>query len=137
MSRNRNTLYLFVIIACAAGYIWLAFQAYGDATMSSVPVCAIKHATDIPCPSCGSTRSVLSLLEGDIAAALYWNPFGILVIAIMVICPPWISFDWIRGRDSFYRFFHSAQQVLRRKQVAIPAAILVLSNWIWNIYKDV
>jgi Protein of unknown function (DUF2752) len=137
MSRNRNILYLFVTIACAAGYVWLAIQARPEAKSFPITTCMLKHVTNIPCPACGSTRSVLSILDGEFVAALHWNPFGILVLAIMVICPLWISFDWIFKRDSFFRFYHSAQLFLRRKQVAIPAILLVLSNWIWNIYKGV
>jgi hypothetical protein len=137
MSRNRNTLYLFITIACVAGYVWLAIQMHAATENSAISACMIKHVTNIPCPSCGSTRSVLSILEGDFIAALYWNPFGILVITIMVICPLWISYDWIARHDTFFRFYHSAQHFLRRKHIAIPAILLVLSNWIWNIYKDV
>jgi hypothetical protein len=137
MSRNRNTLYLFVIIACAAGYVWLVIQARAEAEKQSIGVCLIKHATSIPCPSCGSTRSVLSVLDGDISSALYWNPFGIILIIIMVICPLWIAYDCVVRSDTFFKFYHSAQLFFRRKQIAIPAILLVLSNWIWNIYKDV
>ena len=43
---------------------------------SFAPVCAFRHLTGIPCPTCGSTRSVVFLAHGDIAAAFTMNPLA-------------------------------------------------------------
>ncbi|RAW00259.1 DUF2752 domain-containing protein [Pseudochryseolinea flava] len=137
MLRNRkNVHYLFVMIACTAGYVWLFFQLWSEES-SAVGVCMFKHATGIPCPSCGATRSVLSILDGKVLEALYWNPIGFIVMSIMIACPLWICFDWITHRETFYKFYIAAEKRLRQKKVAIPLVLLIVSNWIWNIYKDV
>ena len=36
--------------------------------------CLLKDIFDIPCPSCGMSRAFLSLLLGDIKAALHFHP---------------------------------------------------------------
>ena len=36
--------------------------------------CPFYFLFGIPCPGCGITRAYLSLLEGNIAEAFYWNP---------------------------------------------------------------
>ena len=36
--------------------------------------CPFYFLSGIPCPGCGITRAYLSLLEGNIAEAFYWNP---------------------------------------------------------------
>jgi hypothetical protein len=135
---TRNRLYVFLSAACLAGYIWLVIT-YNKTVLnnSELGVCLFKRLTTIPCPSCGSTRSVLSLLKGDIPASLHWNPFGMLIMAVLVVAPPWILIDMIFRKASLFQFFMEAERLLKRKPVAVAAVIIVLMNWIWNIYKDI
>jgi hypothetical protein len=42
--------------------------------LSFAPDCVFKGLTGIPCPTCGSTRSVVLLAHGDILHALAMNP---------------------------------------------------------------
>ena len=46
-----------------------------------LPVCYFNEWTGLPCPSCGSTRLVESLLAGDILGAARWNPLVFVVLA--------------------------------------------------------
>jgi hypothetical protein len=132
----RNKLYLLLLTACFAGYIWLVLTYYRIVTLALDPgVCLFKRATGIPCPSCGSTRSVLSVLNGDIAGALLWNPFGIIIVFILLVSPVWVLFDVLSHRDSLFKFYIRTELFLKRKWIAIPAILLVLLNWIWNIFK--
>jgi hypothetical protein len=135
MSRGR--LYSLLLLACTAGYVWLAFS-YFDRIRNSentFGVCLIKHATDIPCPSCGSTRSALAFLSGDFSESLLINPLGILLLFIMVIAPIWILKDLYTGESSFFIIYQKAERSFQKKIIAIPSILLILTNWIWNIYK--
>jgi len=137
MSINRIKLYAILLIACLAGYIWLF---YGMKKLHSegntFEVCLIKHTTNIPCPSCGSTRSVLSLIDGDPLKALYINPFGIIVASIMLITPVWILFDIITKKKTLFNFYRQTEIVLKKPKVSILLIVVVLINWIWNITKE-
>lgn len=42
-------------------------------------MCFFKAITGIPCPGCGSLRSIMSLLDGDVCLALWYNPVIILL----------------------------------------------------------
>ena len=132
----RNKLYAILAAACAAGYTWLLLTYYRNiSNESDFGVCLFKQVTGIPCPSCGSTRSVLSLLRGDFAGALFWNPFGILIMLILIISPAWMIYDIVLRKESLYIFYNRSEQFFKRKWIAVPAIFLVLLNWIWNIYK--
>ena len=133
---GRNKLYVLLSAACAAGYVWLAIT-YNKIVLNSIEpgICMFKRITSIPCPSCGSTRSVLSLLKGDFTGALLLNPFGIIIMAVLIISPVWISYDVISRKGTLYNSYIKAEHFLRRKWIAIPLILLVLLNWIWNIYK--
>ena len=133
---SRNKLYVFLSSACAAGYIWLLITYNRNASnVGEISVCFFKRITGIPCPSCGSTRSVLSLLKGDIIGALFWNPFGFILMVILVISPVWILYDVISKKETLFQAYTNSEKFLQRKWVAISAILIVLLNWIWNIYK--
>lgn len=133
---TRNKLYAILLAACAAGYSWLIFTWFRQVSHLSEPgICLFKQVTTIPCPSCGSTRSVLSLLKGDLAGAFYWNPFGVLLISVLLIAPFWILYDLASQKESLLTAYVKAERFLRLKWVAIPAILIVITNWIWNINK--
>jgi hypothetical protein len=112
-----------LLIACLAGYVWLYYSITNNITeKKSVEVCLIKHVTNIPCPSCGSSRSVISLIKGDFIGALNFNPIGYLVAIIMLIAP-------------IFDFYLKIETYLKRPKIAIPLILLVIINWIWNITK--
>jgi len=50
-----------------------------------LPVCYFHEWTGLPCPSCGSTRLVESLLAGDILGAARWNPLVFLTLAAVAL----------------------------------------------------
>lgn len=137
MSLSRNTLYTFLILASLAGYIWLFINQSAIVNNSSdeIGVCLIKHTTNIPCPSCGSTRSIVSLLNGEIQESLYWNPMGIIILLIMIVAPIWIVIDYYFKKDSLLKFYIKMEVILRQRRFAVPAILLVFLNWVWNIYK--
>jgi hypothetical protein len=97
----------------------------------------IKSITGIPCPACGTSRSVLSIFEGDLYGAFIWNPFGYIIALIMVLCPLWIIMDVITGKESFFKVYKQAETILRKRLISLPLAGIVLANWIWNIWKGI
>jgi hypothetical protein len=125
-----------LLIACLAGYIWLYFStSKNNAGSISAGVCLIKYVTNIPCPSCGSTRSVISLLKGDFIGVLNLNPIGYLVALIMLVTPIWIIADTIMRGNTLFTFYRKIEIYLKKPKIAIPLILLLIINWIWNITK--
>ena len=138
MTINRNKLYTMLLTACAAGYIWIYFIISGQLTdKNSVQICLIKNMTNIPCPSCGTTRSVLSLLNGNFSQALHLNPMGFIVASIMILSPIWIVIDFARSSSSLFNFYRKAEFYLIKAKYSVPLIVLLIINWMWNITKGV
>ena len=135
MNLSRNKLYALLLTACIAGYIWLFIGLSQQHATSKTEVCFIKKMTDIPCPSCGSTRSILSLIKGNFIEAFYINPMGFLIAFILFLFPIWIVVDIITKRNTFFNFYQKVETDIKRPQLAIPLVIIVIINWIWNITK--
>ena len=132
---SRNKLYWLLLIACFSGFIYLLYHLQ-DSENTHFGVCIIKKVTGFPCPSCGTTRAVQLLLQGNVLASLQMNPFGILVAVIMAIVPLWIALDLIFKRDTFYQSYKKMEATVRIKGIAAILILLVILNWIWNIYKN-
>lgn len=45
-----------------------------------VELCWLRALSGLPCPGCGLTRSVVSLARGEVARAVWFHPFGLLVL---------------------------------------------------------
>ena len=134
---KKNKLYGLTLIACFLGYCWLFFsQCIGKTAQIDFTICIFKKITTIPCPSCGTTRAVSHIFHGEFLSSILLNPFGLIVSGIMVVCPLWIAFDYFTKKQTFYNFYFQSEAVLKTKKVAIPLIILVVLNWIWNIYKQ-
>ncbi len=136
MPIKKYKLYTIIFTACMAGYIWLYFLLSIKKTeVNNINVCFIKSITNIPCPSCGSTRSIFYLLNGDFLQSLLTNPFGLIIVAILTVSPLWILFDLVTKKDSLHYIYSQMEMHLKKKKYAIPAILLVILNWIWNIKK--
>ena len=133
---NRKRLYLLVWIAGMAGISWIAANLLIPRLASAdTHFCLFRMITGIPCPACGSTRSILSLLHGDLAGLLYWNPLGMVLLAAMIIFPLWVLADWVRDKSSFLRFYRRFEKTVSTKWFLFPALTLIILNWTWNIVK--
>lgn len=132
----RGKLYTLLFATCMAGYIWLVFSYHRNtANHSDFGVCMFKQVTNIPCPSCGSTRAVLAMVHGDVLGSLTWNPFGVIILLILTLSPLWIVFDMVTRKATLWQAYHRGELILKQRWFAIPAVLLVLLNWGWNIYK--
>ena len=70
---------------------WLKFGGFVIAAMLYATLaflgagCPIRLITGIPCAGCGMTRSVISIIKRDLAAALYYHPLIVLMPLIPVL----------------------------------------------------
>lgn len=51
---------------------------------SGPTLCLFRGLTDLPCPFCGTTRSLGSILLGDFNQAVAFNILGFLVLPILI-----------------------------------------------------
>jgi hypothetical protein len=131
---SKKKIYTIVLIASLSGFIYLFLNTiYGKNIHFGL--CIFKNVTGFPCPSCGTTRAIQLILQGKVIKSLYMNPFGIIVVVMMTIAPFWILYDLIAEKESFLLFYKKSEETIRIKWLSIVLIILVVINWIWNIYK--
>lgn len=135
MSKTR--LYALIFMACFLSWAWILLLYLTASRNSSVDltVCIFKRVSGLPCPSCGISRAVLMILQGEILQSLFLNPLGFAVFLIICIAPLWIIWDSLNQKASFYLFYLKSLNFIKKKEIAIALLLLVLLNWIWSIYK--
>lgn len=129
-------LYLYVTALLIVSYIYVGWSLYNKDTPGSGTVCVFKNITGVACPSCGSTRAVVLLAEGNITQAGLTNPLGYIIALFMLTLPFWLLYDIAFKKTTFYNRYRAAEKALSPKWVIATLMLLVLSNWIWNIYKN-
>ena len=77
--------------------------------------CIIREITGIPCPTCGVTRALLSLVYGNLKAYMYYNSFAVpLCIATLFM---------IIGTH------------IKKRNFQIISVIIILLNITYYIYR--
>lgn len=134
--QTRNKLYLALLFACFVSYCWVFYSIKSsNLGNEAAGVCFVKNVTGVPCPSCGSTRSLIMLLNGSPKEALILNPLGYLAAWAMFFIPCWILFDVIMGKETLVNVYKWVVRFLKKPPIAIGFGLLVAINWIWNISK--
>jgi hypothetical protein len=87
-------------------------------------VCTFKAFTGFACMTCGATRALGLLFQGDLAAALAMNPLATVAMLAVV---PWALADLVLLRRGRALALHLAPAVARAAGVA--AMLLVGANW--------
>ena len=136
---ERKRLYRLILLLSLAGYLWIGWCTASAPLHGSAPaVCLFREVTHLPCPACGTTRSLILLMNGAFRKSFVMNPFGAPLAAGLVIIPLWIISDILRKRESFLRWYASAECFLaERRWISIPLIALVVINWVWNITKGI
>ncbi len=84
--KNGILLIIALFVAVAAALLVHHYTNAFTVAMSIIPPCSFNEITRLFCPGCGITRSIRSLIEGDILLSLRYNPlpivFGILLFAL-------------------------------------------------------
>jgi len=78
--RFRRAFILFLIAPGA-----MILYKYPPDRYSFYPRCPIEEYLHVQCPGCGMTRACAALLHGDLAAALHFNAFGVLVLVPLAL----------------------------------------------------
>jgi hypothetical protein len=131
---TRKNLYYLVLFLGLAGQIWI-FYSYTklERQEDSFNICLFKRVTGLPCPSCGTIHSIVSILHGDFRKALWENPLGFPDLLIVAILPFWILADLVFGKESFYRIYLRTVEVLKMKGVLFAVLSVIFIIWLYKL----
>src|ERR1017187_5550904 len=137
MQGKRLKIYWFLGLSCLSGYVWIALLLRSNlfSEAGKIHLCLMKTISGLPCPSCGTSRSLLALVNGDWKRSVFINPLGVIAAFLIGFVSAWMLSDLIQKKDSLASAYLRVEKLLMRRQAALPLAGLVVANWIWNIYK--
>ena len=114
-------LIVLVWLALGGAAVWLS--SHHD---RPVTLCLIKRVTSLPCPTCGFTRGVLSLLSGEPGQWWLYNPLLFSVLALFIA---------VTGiRILFARGLRIRLTGTERAIAWLLSAILFAANWAYVIF---
>ncbi len=135
MAFSRGQIDRIAFVACLCGWGWIVINLNGLTERLPFSFCPIKQVLGVPCPACGSTHAVIQVFEGHILEALRYNPLGLILAAGLILVPIWVIIDIIGHRYTFRSFYNRFESWFSQKKIALPAAALLLANWVWNLLK--
>jgi hypothetical protein len=125
---DHERLWLGVSLAAAVLCLgWLAFRL-------PLPQCAFRAWTGFPCLTCGTTRTVQALLEGNLAAAILLNPLAVLALAGIAVFNLY-ALTVLALRLPRLRVEHISARGALSLRIAAGGAVAI--NWAWLLWKRV
>ncbi len=129
---TRKNLYFLALFLGLAGQLWIAYSYIKlEKQEEAFNTCIFNRLTGLPCPSCGTIHSIVSIVHGNFRQALADNPLGFIGILIVLIIPYWILADLAFGKESFYKFFLLTDRLLKRQWVL--ASVLSVISLLWIV----
>lgn len=132
MGATRSTLRQRLKDHAVPGVVFLVWVAVvvlafflSQRTGATLPLCTLRRATGIPCPTCGGTRATMTLLAGHPVRAFAFNP---LVTVFVVVSPFWWLSRLLRPPPPW--------SPARRRVASVVAWVLVLGNWAYVLWHE-
>jgi hypothetical protein len=107
----------------AAGF----FKGY----LNIFPQCVFKHATGIPCLTCGGTRSIILLSQFDIMESVAYNPLAAAAALGLMLFSISVLIGVILRRRMAIEISPSDARIMR---IAILTTIMI--NWAYLILSE-
>lgn len=114
-----------MVAAAAVAALWLRLGL-------PLPECRLRELTGIPCPTCGSSRLVESLLSGRVLEAAAMNPIIFAGLTAVVLWAAISAVRWVFGLPTWHL-------VLTRRERRVLVVVLiagVLASWAYIIWRD-
>ncbi|MHB8843449.1 MAG: DUF2752 domain-containing protein [Nitrospirota bacterium] len=125
-SRNPGEIEFGIIFGSMAVMALIAARFLPLTDMA--PSCVFKTFTGFPCPTCGTTRSLVRLANGDLTGSLLMNPAVALGMIAAIL---WLLSNTIIVLLDTSRFTLSFTRS-ESNMVRVAALTLLLLNW-WHL----
>ncbi len=106
-----------------AGYLLIRLRP----GLLSLP-CTWKSLTGLSCPTCGSSRAINALMNGDGIAAFFFNPLLLLFLGAAVAMSIAAGYQLITGKRLFFTLSENTQRLLR---YLLFTLIIAQTLWRW------
>lgn len=117
-----------VVMALMAGGLFFAFLILFMVPPADLPLttCAFHSITGHSCLTCGMTRSLHAISQGELAASIRYHLMGPAVFLGMLLCFALFTAEAISGRKPVIR----ADRKIRNRAIVVFAAV-------WLVYWGV
>ena len=119
---------------CQLAFLWLAAAVSAVALrpvwLALAPFlrpCVFRSLTEIPCPTCGTTRAAEAFLDGNFVTAFSANPFAAAAGLLFVVGAP-LAVIWALARFPVPVLSKPIPVWLR-----FGVIVVVLANWIYVV----
>ncbi len=136
MTWIKKHIHILVLLSCFAGYVWLYINyTFLSNQNTTSTICFFKSITHLPCTSCGTTRAIILLLQGNIVGSVETNPLGLIILSVMLAIPFFVVYDLYKKENFVLSFYQKFNILFSQKKIAIPFFTFIIINWVWNLYK--
>jgi hypothetical protein len=102
-------------------------RGYGTHEKLGMRPCMPMVLWNVPCPGCGVTTSVTHAMNGDLLGSLRVQPFGLVVLLVVLLSFGWALVGQFRGRDLWNEL-----RALRWSRWMTVLGVLMALAWVYK-----
>ena len=96
---------LIFVDLCIIISLIIIFIFVNSSFVNFMPSCYWQKNYDITCPSCGSTRCIISFMKGDFISSFLYNPFLFVLITYLLLLNLLYIINTILNKN-YFNFFY-------------------------------
>ncbi len=97
------------------------------------PLCPLHAVTGLPCPTCGMTRGLGCLLQGNVKAGILFNPLGMALVFGITL---YLTYCVVVVSARLPRLRWEPLSKMTALTVRIGVLLLIAGNWIYLIVRE-
>jgi len=107
-----------------------------------LPPCLFRAAFGLPCPSCGATRAGLALAQGELLAALVYQPLFVICLGVLSMWSLLRLFEIFSGKAMMEKFLAKIGATTGRRELNLRQRVrwlmigAIILNWLYLIISE-
>ena len=117
---------IFTAIACLFAVLWLGATDRIDLGVVLLP-CGFQQKYELPCPTCGFTRSAQAFVRGELAEAFYVQPAAALICCGVAVGGFFALLT--AGLGIYWHFFVQFWHNVKKGYIILALIIVIVGGW--------
>ena len=128
---HQRKFYWLMSGGITISWLWVLYNLQYKQSNGFSP-CLFSNAVGLPCPSCGTTRGIVAILQGDLYAVSQFNALSYVAVIALVVFPIWLIADLVRNRPTIHNAYVALEHFGKRRPAFwFIILTLIAANWIW------
>jgi len=131
---DNRKIYIVTSMCCLVTWVYVGL-IWNCSLDSPGQSCYFISLFGIPCPVCGGSHAIQSLVHGQWSAAIQYNPLVTILLLLTVLVSLILLYDLLLRKTVWMNTLSRFYALIQNKKVSFTLALILIIHWYFNIIK--